>query len=601
MSQHYHHMNQAFKEFEKSTKHDWIKKVKLEFSGKNIDEILSGSLREDLQIFPFYTEEDLPSSLPAQLKSDKAWNYHEYLLLHNNTKLEEANAVILQALNKGASGIDFQLQGYDGSHEDLFPHLLNQVKIQHCQVSFHLNLQQLDFFTSFLKYATGLDLDEKIRGSLYVYPDFNQYFNCENAIQSVAKFFSNEPYSNYHFLGISSAPFVNGGASVVQELVYTLSYMVACIDYLTDQGIELSVLFNHLEVTLNTQSNFFTDIAKFRAIRILLSQVAEAYQVKDLTHHHWRIKAVSGVWNKTIYDPVGNMLRNTTEAMGAVIGGCNILALIPHDFAYQQYSNFSSRIARNITNILQYEAQFGKVMDPAAGSFFLENLTHQLVEKSWQEFLSIEKEGGYIEAVKKGFIQQGLMNAHALRQKDIKTRRQPFVGSTRYANPEEHITNSMLNPAFIGRSNRGPSLFENLRLAVDHYVNQGNPRPVVSLIIFPQAQETALLNARLTFIKDLLVCSGMSFEEYVYEKGFAEQKPRAKVWILCSSNQFYDDQLPEVLKQSQDFQNKVLYVAGLPQTSPEALRDAGVRDMIYAGKDMHRILTDVLLQMGVIL
>lgn len=601
MSQHYHHISQAFEEFEKSTKNEWIKKVKLDASGKNVDHLLSGKSREGLQILPFYTEEDLPASLPSDLKVDMHWKYHEYLLLHSDLDLKDVNATILQALYAGASGIDIQIQGDESLDKDLFSGMLDQVQVSRYPISFYLPFRQLDSFISFLNYAEDLQLQEKIKGSLYIYPDFSNHVQNKSAVQSLANFFSSTQSGNYQLLGITSAPFVNAGAHVVQELAFTLSYMVACIDDLTDRGIEPATLFNHLEITLSTQSNYYIDIAKFRAIRILLSQVAEAYQREARALHHWKIKAVSGIWNKTVYDPVSNMLRNTTEAMAAIIGGCNTIALLPHNFAYEQKRKFSSRMARNISHLLQYETQLNKVVDPAAGSYFLEHLTHQIVIQSWQEFLSIEKAGGYMEAVDKDIIDRNIADVRSRKQKDIRIRRQPFVGSTRYPNPDEHLANALFYPDMMHDSNRGPALFENLRYQVDQYVARGNRRPKVGVILFPVASEIGLVNARVAFIKDLLTCGGIHFEEYVYKEGLAEQEFDTQVWILCSTNQFYDHQLPELLKQSAEFRHKVLYLAGLTQTSLEELQDIGIHDRIYAGADIHMVLTDLLHQLGIVL
>lgn len=602
MSHYYNHIDQAFEAFKKSKKNDWIKKAKLDLAGKNIEQIFSGKPREGLQIFPFYTEEDLPPSLPAAAKADVKWDYHECVPLYSGFDAKDINAAIMQALQMEASGIDFYIQNEVHLTEELYSELLNQVQVLLHPVSFYVKHSQLDVFEAFLTYAEGLRLNGTIRGTLNIYPEINHLESSKNIVPSLTKFFNNPLLDGYRLLGISSAPFVNAGASVVQELAFTLSYLVTCIDDLTRHGIELTSIFDHQEISLSTQSHYFLDIAKFRAIRILLSQIAEAYQMKDRDPHHWNIKAVSGTWNKTVYDPVSNMLRNTTEAMAAIIGGCNTLSLLPHDFAYENKRRFGSRMARNISHLLLYEAQLGNMADPAAGSYFLEQLTHQLVTEAWQEFLSIEQVGGYTTAVKQGTIAKRMADNRSQKQKDIKTRRQPFVGATRYLNPDESLASVALYPGMMQETNRGPALFEQLRYQVDQYVAQGKGRPSVGIFIFPVAGEMAFINARLAFIKDLLVCAGISFEEHVYvdKKDFAAQATDTHVWILSSTNQFYDHRLPTLIKQSSVFRNKVLYVAGVSQMPLETLQESGIHDRIYAGADLHKILTDILHQLDIV-
>lgn len=596
MSLYYNSSHQPFKEFKKYAKNDWLEYIKHEFPGKKSHKVLSGIKREELDVFPVHTREDLRAlQLPA-FGSIKGGDIvlQQLVLLQKSTSAGEVNTQVLQALNSGVNGVDFHISGAGSSI--LFKEIFDKVAIPDCSVSFHLNSEQLYLFEAFLDYALNLKQEEKIRGALFLLADLNKPAQHGRLSHQIAKYFSKKKSEQFHLLGVSSLPFADEGASVIQELAYTISLVVHHLDKFTDFGYEPLQIIRNVEVELATQSNYFIDIARFRAIRFLLCQIAEAYQVKGMNLHDWKIRAVSGKWNKTIYGSYANMLRNTTEAMGAMVGGSNALALLPHDFAFQKSGSFGNRMARNIIHILKHEAHIAMVEDPAAGSYFIENLTEQIITKAWEEFLSVEQAGGLQIAMEKGEIQQRIAGYRALRQTEIKSRKKTLIGANRFTDPEESLHREMLKEELSLTDQRGASLFENLRLQVDQHVKTGNPRPVVGIGVFFEMQHAASINARLAFIKDILSSAGLKGAEFFFPAGGDSFKTKIEheVIVLCGSNEYYEHELGLWLEQSNLAQNQMVWLAGLPENSQEKLRSLGVHNFIYAGGDVWQVLVEII-------
>ncbi|MGB3779273.1 MAG: methylmalonyl-CoA mutase family protein, partial [Tunicatimonas sp.] len=163
--------------------------------------------------------------------------------------------------------------------------------------------------------------------------------------------------------------FEQWGASASDELALTLSWWVAYCDQLTDLGLPIETILARTELSLSTDADYFVGLAKFRAVRYLINKIAQAYGVAEDTEARPRVRAVSGLRNKTYYDPDTNLLRNTTDALASLLGGVDTLSLAPHDFLGASPDPFGIRMVSNTYHILCHEAQLGKVTDPAAGSY----------------------------------------------------------------------------------------------------------------------------------------------------------------------------------------------------------------------------------------
>ena len=163
---------------------------------------------------------------------------------------------------------------------------------------------------------------------------------------------------------------------------------------MTDRGLTADEACANMQLTFGVGSNYFMEIAKLRAARMLWARLAEQYKPADPSSLKIPIHACSGMWNKSVYDPYVNVLRLTTECMSASIGGANSITILPFNNTYKTADDFSQRIARNIQIILKEESYLDKVVDPSAGSYYIESLTDELAQMAWNDFKKIEEVGG---------------------------------------------------------------------------------------------------------------------------------------------------------------------------------------------------------------
>jgi len=233
------------------------------------------------------------------------------------------------------------------------------------------------------------------------------------------------------------------GGNAVQELAFALAAGVEYIRAMDDRGLKPEDMAPRMRFSFGIGSQFFPEVAKFRAARLLWSRVLEAFDVPEnrrgMIQH-----ARTSIWNKTRIDPYVNMLRTTTEAFSAALGGVQSMHVGPFDEGFRVPDGFSRRIARNTHTILQEECDLTRVIDPAGGSWFVETLTSQLVQKAWALFQDTEKEGGMLAALQSGWVQQQIEAVAAKRVKSLGERREVQVGINNYPNPKEEPQKAVL-------------------------------------------------------------------------------------------------------------------------------------------------------------
>lgn len=237
-------------------------------------------------------------------------------------------------------------------------------------------------------------------------------------------------------IGITSLPYINSGANSVQELAGLLSTLVYYLDELTDRNIHPLTIINKTQFTLGISTNYFMEIAKLRAARVLISNIASEYSV-DTGLMELSIGAKSSYFNQTKLDPYVNMLRSTTETFSAILGGANAITTSPFDETIRTPNSFSRRIARNTQTILREESHLDQVIDAAGGSFYIEKLTEELSQKAWDMFKKFEKEGGILKVLSEGIIQNSINETVNKKYLEINKRKQVIVGSNMFADIKE--------------------------------------------------------------------------------------------------------------------------------------------------------------------
>lgn len=237
---------------------------------------------------------------------------------------------------------------------------------------------------------------------------------------------------------VSGDAYANGGSNDVQEIAYALSTAACYVRQLAQRNIDIHTIANSLMFTFSLGANFFMEIAKLRALRVIWSRIMEEFGADEsdrAVHVHGRTSA----FTKTVYDPYVNLLRNTTQAFSGVVGGLNSLEVSPFDQPIRKSDDFSRRIARNLQVMLQTEFELRQPVDPVGGSWYVETLAAELCEKIWKEFQIIEGKGGIIAALKEGYPQAQVKKILEERFKNLAFRKDVAVGNNMYANMTEEL------------------------------------------------------------------------------------------------------------------------------------------------------------------
>ncbi|UCG28563.1 MAG: methylmalonyl-CoA mutase small subunit, partial [Bacteroidales bacterium] len=356
-------------------------------------------------------------------------------------------------------------------------------------------------------------------------------------------------------------------------------------------------------------SNYFMEIAKIRAARLLWSKIVEAYKPAKTESCKTFVNTVTSDWNKTAYDPYVNLLRTTTEAMSAILGGTDSLTIKPFDSIYKNPSPFSERLARNIQIILKEEAYFDKIVDPAAGSYYIENLTDSIAAEAWKVFLEIESAGGFLNALQNGTIQSEIEENARKRHQNISVRKKHFLGTNLYPNLSENINSSIdtsiysqnqhgiqdteIKPLRLYRAVEG---YENMRLKTERFKGR---RPVAFLFTFGNL---AMRIARATFASNFFGCAGFEIIEGSgyndLEEGIKEYpKYEPDIVVACSSDKDYENYLPELFHKINN--RSIFVVSGYPEKLVNSFREIGIQYFIHKNSNALELLMEFQKKLGI--
>ena len=384
----------------------------------------------------------------------------------------------------------------------------------------------------------------------------------------------------------------SGGASIVQEVAFTLAHANEYLALLSDEGFVVDDLSQMMQFSMACGSNFFMEIAKFRAVRMLWANIVNQYKPASAEAAKIAIHANSSLWNKTIYDAHVNILRTTTEAMSAILGSVDSLNVLPYNTVFAKPDDFSNRIARNIQFILKEESYLDKIVDPAAGSYYVEYITDAIAKEAWKLFQRIEKDGGYIQAVKSGFIRDEIMKIRQQRDMDIAMRKTTLLGTNQYPNLNEKVLDKIQmiseEPAPEAKPGleiyRGAEAFEDLRLEVEVFAQENEAVP--SVFIFATGN-LAMRKARASFATNFFGCGGYKVIEKVaypdIPTGISEAvKSKAQIVVICSSDEEYESVSPQIARGIKEIlPETIVVVAGYPKEIVETLKSQGVDDFIH--------------------
>ena len=604
-----------FEEFPPVAKEDWMNKIQADLKGMDFNRKLVWKTNEGFSVQPFYRLEDLkdlkttdvlPGEFPY-VRGTKIQNNEWYVRqdVFVKDKLKEANEKALNALNKGANSIGFVFEECESISSEDMAVLLKDICLEAAEINFVSRSHTSLIAEAFMNYVSaGKWNPGEIRGSVTCDP-FGNYLlfgrmkNGRDAAVTVSKALIEKSaiFPNFRVLAVNGKNYGNAGATVVQELAFSLAQGAEYLSALTDADEKVDDVAGNIKFNLSIGSSYFLEIAKLRAGRMLWANIVKAYGPECGCSCKMIVHAETSRWNKTFYDPYVNMLRTQTETMSGALGGADSITVLPYNAVFEEPTLFSDRIARNQQLLLKEESHFNKVVDPGAGSYYVEELTESITNEVWKVFLEIQDKGGFLAAAKEGFIQSELKKIVAKRDLNVATRRENFVGINQFPNFNERLekpelVEKAMNPESFRADDaeidtielyRGAQAFERLRAATDTYADK-NKRPLAFMLTIGNLN---FRKARAQFACNFFAVAGYEVKdnngfETVEEGVAAAKKAGAEIVVVCSSDDEYATLAPAVLEQAK---NAIVVIAGAPACMDE-LKAKGVEHFVHVKSNL---------------
>lgn len=591
-----------FDMFEPVSTEDWVAKINVDLKGADFNKKLVWRTNEGFNVMPFYRRSDLKElahmgTVPGQFpyvrgtKDSNNWLIRQQI--QGNTP-EEVNREARHAIDRGVDSIGIKL-GRDITAEQLAL-VLEDIDLKKIEVNVSCCMgKAVEIARMLVAYLKEKGLENDFHGSI----DFNPFkrllrhgldFPRDIKEEAVAMYEAVKDVPNLKCYAVDSYMLNNAGAYITQELGYALAWGAEWMTLLTEAGLTPCEVAKRIKFNMGISSNYFMELAKFRAARMLWAEIVKAYGAEDecckMTVH-----AVTSQFNQTIYDAHVNLLRSMTETMSAALAGVDSIETLPFDLQYKRPDEFSERIARNQQLLLREESHLNKVVDPAGGSYYIENLTASIAKVAWNLFNKVEDEGGFLVLLKKGEIQKAVNESGVKRHTDVARRKEILLGTNQYPNFNEKALDKIERDHDGGCGchpevedgaveslifDRAASQFEQLRLDTE----RSGKRPKVFMLTIGNL---AMRLARAQFSANFFGCAGY---EIIDNIGFdtvkegvdAAIEKGADVVVLCSSDDEYATYAPEAFKELDG--RAMFVVAGAPACMEE-LKAQGIEEFIH--------------------
>ena len=607
-----------FTEFPPVPTEKWEEVITADLKGADYERKLVWKTGEGFNVRPYYRAENLEGikflgSQAGEFPYVRGTHAHNRWRVHQTVSVvcpKEANAEALKILNAGADSLGFCIASADFSAADL-DMLLKDICIPAVEITFcgekMANVAELVLAKVEKEGIAKEDvriafcIDPLVKG-LSSKGDFCSP-NGEKCIARIVELIhKTKEYKHVRIVTVAGQTFGNSGSTIVEELAFTLSAGHDYLVRLTDAGLDVDAAARKLRFSFSVSSNYFMEIAKFRAARMLWANIVKGYGPAKNCACKMQIHAETSRWNQTVYDPYVNMLRGTTEAMSATIAGVHSLEVMPFDASFENPTEFSKRIARNVELLLKNESHFDQVVDPAGGSYYVENLTQSIAAEAWKLFLEIEEKGGYTEAYKAGLIVERIKASAAAKDKNIATRRQTLLGANQYPNFTE-VAGKEITAESVTRKQaegnvlvpyRGAMAFEEMRLQVD----RSGKEPKAFMLT---CGNLGMARARSQFSCNFFACAGIKVIDNTYFKSIEEGakaalESKAQIVVVCASDDDYAEAAPKVKELLGG--KAILVVAGAPACAPE-LEAQGITNFINVKSNVLETLKFYLKEMGI--
>jgi methylmalonyl-CoA mutase len=572
------------KEFPPVSTEAWEEAIARDLKGAEYAKKLIWQTPEGLAVKPYYRAEDIsgldyldgaPGDFPYVRGAGRAggWRIREEIDAANP---EEANREAQSAVAAGAEEIAFRNTAVANA-SDLAMLLVNLDGIP-----IHFENASVPLLRLLIA-----RLGERQRMSP-VSADFDPLTNLDFA----AELLRNAAPAFAPFV-IHGERFEESGATAQEEAGFALAAGVDFLAEMQARAIDVNAAAASLAFSFAMGANYFFQIAKLRAFRMVWAQAVESFGGSKESAKA-RLHARTSRWNETVYDPHVNILRATTEAMAAVLGGADSVSVAPFDECYKAPDAASRRLARNTQILLKQEALLARVADPGAGSYCLEAITDFIAREAWKTMRAIESDGGFGRAQADGTIARALARSMAAREKAVVSRRSVFTGTNQYAN----LAEKALERIDLSRlsEQRATHAYEQLRLRTERHTAKTGKNPRVLLA---EIGDVKMRAARSGFAANFFACAGFDIVTRRFANVQEIAAADADLIVLCSSDAEYLALAAEVIANLKKLGSAAqIIVAGNPE-SAEALREAGVADFIHIRSNPIELLTTWQQRLGI--
>ena len=588
-----------FDQFAPNTKQEWLDKVTADLKGADFNKKLVWRTNEGFNVQPMYRAEDIKDfkttdSLPGEFpyvrgtRTDNTWYIREDVVVED---AKAANAAALDLLDKGITSLGFILK-IDAT-ADVIATLLADIDITKVEINFvgcpNKATATAKTLAEYLKKYDALDA---IKGAIEFDPfkrplKHGKPFPHDIKALAVEFFEAAKEMPNLRLFTVDSNLLCNAGSYIYQELGYALTWGAEWMNILTDAGISADDAAKRIKFNMGISNNYFMELAKFRAARMLWAQIVKQYNPACDCACKINLHATTSEFNQTIFDAHVNLLRSQTEAMSAALAGVDSITVLPFDKQYKEPDEFSKHLARNQQLLLMEESHLNKVIDPAGGSYYVETLTLSIAEQAWKVFIDAEDNGGFAVLIDNGTIQKAINATAEKRHLDVARRKEQLLGTNQFPNFNEMAADKIVlkdNVCGCGcedgenalNRRRAASDFEELRLATEH----SGKRPKVFMLTIGNL---AMRLARSQFSSNFFACAGYEIIDNLgfdtVEQGVdAALAKGAQIVVLCSSDDEYETLAPEAFKYLNGRAEFV--VAGNPACT-EALQKEGIEYFVH--------------------
>ncbi len=588
-----------FDQFPATSYQEWRTKVEADLKGADFDKKLVWRTNEGFNLQPVYRLEDIEglettNSLPGEYpyvrgtRNNNDWLTRQEIVADSAAK---ANEIARDVLTKGVTSLGFKLA--EPTKEEITV-LLEGIDL--CKIEININCCQRKAkaaVENLVAYIKEKGAEKCFRGSVNFNP-LRRAFRHGGEIpadfvetaKAMIELAADVPA--LRVLAVNSVMLSDSGSYIAQELGYALAWGADWLTALTDAGLTVDQVATRIKFNMGVSSNFFMELSKFRAARMLWAQIVKQYNPECECACKMALHAVTSRFNQTIYDAHVNLLRSQTESMSAALAGVDSITTTPFDVPYQTPDAFSERIARNQQFLLKEESHLDKVVDPAGGSYYVETLTVSIAREAWKLFLDAEAQGGFFKLVAEGKVQDAVNESCKKRHTDVARRKEILLGTNQYPNINEMAAGKIQisescscgcaeqkgEHALCGK--RAACDFEELRLATEAAAN----RPKVFML---SIGNLAMRLARAQFSTNFFGCAGY---EIIDNLGFntvqegidAALSKESDIIVICSSDDEYATLAPEAFKYLDGRAQFV--VAGAPACTDE-LKAAGIENFIH--------------------